>query len=872
MNTNTPNLRGPFFAASAFHRLLIAGACFSLTAVMPAQTASNAQESIKLSVFTVNSTQDVGYHAANSVSATRVNTAIKDLPFSVSAFTSQFIHDTASIDLFDVVRYSAGVTNGSREFNSGATGYEIRGFQQYPQHDGFFSGAQSEIYVDTSTIDRVEVVKGPASLLYGQIAPGGTVNYITKHPEEKAFVDVSGKYGSYDFSRATIDLNQPIIGKKLLFRFNGAWQNGYQYQKDAKSKTWVIAPTAQWNIGQNLQLKVGYQWFDRKETPPGIYRPNIDVGTPAAVGAGFVGPNYPSTTATALAANKNLLNVRGVGGPSNLAPGVDLGFLSVYPALPRTFNTAAKNDYRKTDLESLSAELDGKFGDHWVGRANFVYAWNRSTQQATGIGSVAVATPGSLVYNTGTGLWSIPASWTALGAAGQTAAAYAFAQQILHNPSAALQPQSDQNGNPVGNPAVISRRSRLINNWGHEHTVAGDLAGCYVFSWGTLKPVGGLYYDAQYQNIVTRQSTGTAAGGATPGSPFSRTWDVNPNSPTYYVNQNDFIPISTVIKNIPLPVAATNFAYVTDTALYGLLNGSFFNNHLQVTGGARYNRSNLEVINSLLIPNAIQTGGLKGIHDVTPQLGLGYKILKDLMVYASYSESYVLNTAIPSLRVANVYTYPAPPTTSKGYEAGIKTDLLDGRISSTLSLYRIYEKNSILTLNGFNATGGTASTDYETGVRSQGVEYEITYSPLDNWQIYGSVAEDDVRIRSFYDPNPNDPPGIYNVLLGSHPQGTAKTLANMWTRYNFTGHTLKGLWLGGGFNYVGKSTADTRNPYFFLPSYWLWNSAVGYDWTSHKVGWSTTVNWENMGNKLYSPANQETGLPERVSLTVAAKF
>jgi iron complex outermembrane receptor protein len=877
MNTQTLTRREAPFAASALPRRLFVGACFSFAAMASAQTTSIStdDETIKLETFTVNTSQDVGYRAANSVSATKVDTAIKDLPFSVSAFTSQFIKDTDSIDLFDVVRYSAGVTNGSREFNAGAAGYMIRGFQQYPQHDGFFSGNQADIYVDTATIDRVEVVKGPASLLYGQISPGGTVNYITKRAEETPFVNAGAQYGSYDFARATVDLNQPLIAKKLLFRFNGAWENGYQYLKDQKSRQWVIDPTVTWNIEKNLSLKVNYSWFQKKETPPGIYRPNIDLGTPAAITAGFAAP-FPSTTTAGLTNNKNLLGVpnlgpvSGVANTTAFAPTVDVGFLSAYPALARTFNTAAKNDYRNTDLESLNGELDGKFGDHWVGRSNFVYAWNRSVQQTTGIGTVALAPPGSLTYNTGTGKWTTSAAWTALTAVQQAAATYAFAQQILANPNAALQPQTDQNGNAVGAPAVISRRSRWIETDGHEDTVASDLAGQYDFSWGKLKPVFGFYYDAQYQYTLTRASTGTAA------SPFSRTWDVDPNSPTYYVNQNDYVSPATVIAEGIQLSSSTSLAYTTDSAIYGLLNGSFLNDHLQVTGGLRYNRSSEWTQN--LVPTApplfapqVQSPGEKGIHDLTPQLGAGYKIAKDIMIYASYSESYTLATQ-SSLRVASTPMFPAPPTTSKGYETGIKTDLFDGRVSSTLAVYRIDQKNAVLTLNGFTAAGATSSTDFETSVRSQGLEYEITYSPLDNWQIFGSVAEDDIRVRSFSDPNPADPAGLYNILIGEHPQGTAKTLANLWTRYSFTGNAVKGLWVGGGFNYNGASLADNRNPYFFLPSYWIYNSAVGYDWAWHKIGWSATVNWNNMANKQYSPANQETGLPERIEVSVAAKF
>ncbi|MGA3007703.1 MAG: TonB-dependent receptor, partial [Opitutaceae bacterium] len=618
-----------------------------------------------------------------------------------------------------------------------------------------------------------------------------------------------------------------------------------------------------------------YQWFDRKETPPAVYMPNIDVVTPTLISAGFNAP-YPSSSTGALAGNANLLGVPGIGAGATangkavaLAPTVDVGFLEPYPGLSKTFNVASAQDYRDTDLENLNAELDGKIGDHWVARSNFIYAWNRSIQQSTGIGTVNMAPPGSLTWNGSS--WAPSVAWLTAApgltlAQTQAAAEYAFAQQILANPSQALQAQNGPGGTSVGAPAVISRRSRWIESDGHSDTAAADFAGHYGFDWGTLKPVFGVYFDQQYQYTVTRQSTGTTA------SPYSQTWDVDPASPTYYINQNNFIPVSTVISQIANPVSTTSLAYTTDEAVYGLLNGAFLHDRLEVTGGARYNRSS-EITTNLVpgtLPSA-QSPGLKGIHDLTPQLGLGYKVTKAIMPYVSYSESYTLASQ-SSLRVASVPTFPAPPTTSRGLDAGVKTDLLNGRVSSTLSVYEIQQKNAVLTLNGFTSTGATSSTDFETNVHAKGIEYEITYSILNNWQIYGSMAEEDIRVTKFSDPNSLDQPGLYNVLLGEHPQGTAKTLANTWTRYTFNNGSAKGLWIGAGFNYNGKSLADNRNPYFFIPSYWLWNSAVGYDWTWGKVDLSAAVNWENMTNETYTPANQETGLPERILLSVSAKF
>src|SRR5690349_9487443 len=211
----------------------VRAACAALAAVVAAQAqpgtpAANAaanDDVVKLSEFQVSTSADKGYRAGNSVSATRIDTPIKDLPFAVSAFTQQFIADIGARDLFDVVQYAPSVTSSGREFNAGNSVYTIRGFDQVPQHDGFVG----EAYIDTTSIERVEVVKGPSSVLYGQVAPGGTVNYITKRPAAKPFAVWNVQAGTSSFLRTSLDLNQPLAGKKLLLRFNGSWENAFEY-------------------------------------------------------------------------------------------------------------------------------------------------------------------------------------------------------------------------------------------------------------------------------------------------------------------------------------------------------------------------------------------------------------------------------------------------------------------------------------------------------------------------------------------------------------------------------------------------------------------------------------------------------------------
>jgi iron complex outermembrane receptor protein len=859
-----PSGRPCFTVLCAALAIAVAGtpAMLAQAAAAPAPATTPApapSDTIELPSFAVTTNQDKGYLAANSVSATRINTPISDLPFSVSAFTEQFIEDTGANDLYDVVKYAAGVTSGAKEFNAGEDSFTIRGFQQSPERNGFNEGGGGNVYVDPVNIERVEVVKGPSALLYGQVAPGGAVNYITKTPQDGYFVTVAGGFGNDDYYRGTIDANVPIIPGTLLFRFNGAFENGFEFENiKNQSETTVLSPSLTWNIFKNLTLKVNYQSFYRYEDPAAVYPPNMDVGTPASIVTALKGPAYgPSPSAA-------LTSLVGVDAANNYKDAADLGFSGPYPGLPNNFDYDNVTDWRKTDLEDINAELDASIGEHWLARADFDLNKNNVAFNQTGVGDVFIAVPGSLIYTPGAGgavgTWAVSTVWNAQTTAAKTAEEYAFGQQIQSNPQLALQDQVNNTGGAVGNPAIIARRPRVQYVYGGFKTAQAEFAGDYDFSWGKIKPLAGFYWDSNDSYNVIRLNTGSAA------SPYYQTWDVDPQSPTYFINQS------------PTPVQPSQYtsltpdtlSYASDQAFYGLVNASFLNDSIYLVGGARYNQSQSISTNFLgTTPTAIYPQGFRA-HYTTPQIGVGYKVTKDSMLYASYSTSYTFSGGfLTNPELVNgvetaVDTGQEAPVTSEGEEIGFKTDFLNDRISSTLSVYRIVQTNGIQSVNTIFSTGTLATTVQGVTVRSQGIEYEVTLTPIDNLQVFLSAAEDDVR-------NTQEPVGDA-LYLGAHPGFTAKTLANIWGRYTFVSGPLSGFWIGGGANYVGPTNGNVVNPFLIYPSYILVNSAVGYDWKYGKYKLTAALNLQNMTNKFYQPADQEVGLPSRYTMTLSAHF
>lgn len=806
------------------------------------QDRSTNPDVVLMTPFDVNSATDQGYLTANAVSATRISANIADLPFSVTAFTEQYIADTGAQNLMEIASQSAGVKSGVSTTTQGNAMFSIRGFVQAPQRNGFSSNALVNNYVDASVVERVEVVKGPASLLYGEIAPGGTVNYITKSPEANTAVDLRVFGGSYDYAGTSLDLNQPLIPGVLYFRVVGTFENGEEYYQNQHSRTEVVYPALKWLITPKMSLSIDYQGYQERQSAPAVYLPNTDIGTPASIVKALYGVGYPGAS-SALANN---------GSPQAVAQGFqdssDPGFMAPFPGLPKNFNYSDVNDTRLDNLKTFNAVLETKFDEHWSSRIHAEVDNDHTFITSTGHGSTYSAPPNSLVYSGG--VWSVAPAWAALSPAQQTAETLAYAQQAVVNPSLLY---STQNGVP--SPVVLDRAPRYNTQTVNAVTLQAETVGDYHLPWAHLQLLGGIFYDRARYGLLGAQNQHTAA------SPFFRTWDVDPASPTYYINPNDGGFNAASLTQISSHTLSTN----SDKAAYGLLNASFFDNRLFLVGGARYNVSSNQVYDF----NAGSASPGLSAKYTTPQVGLGYKLLPGTMIYASYSESYTLSTQ-PFLTKAGtvdgvpttIPTGPTSPTIGKGYETGLKFDFLNDTLEATVAVYQIEEDDVIQDLNE-NVNGfGIDIWNQGAKQRGRGVEGQISWAPMTNWQIVTSVAEEDIR-------NIAEPAGL-EYYLGQNVGYVAKPAAHLWSRYDFTFPALKGGWIGAGFDYSGRNAGDPRDAAYYLPAYTVVNAALGYDWKVNRLHFSAALNFKNIGNTAYKDTPESIGEPRRIlaSLTL----
>jgi iron complex outermembrane receptor protein len=182
------------------------------------------------------------YHSEYSFSATKTATLNKDLPQSISAVTKELIADRQAFQLGDAVKTVSGVIPSSY-YNQ----YTIRGISQNEEGQ-IVNGMRTRQYYFlqplTTNIERVEVLKGPASVTFSSVDPGGSINLVTKKPLAAARREVSLSVGSFSTLRGILDFTGPLNeSKTLLYRLNGAYQEARSFRDLVQNDAFLLSPS-----------------------------------------------------------------------------------------------------------------------------------------------------------------------------------------------------------------------------------------------------------------------------------------------------------------------------------------------------------------------------------------------------------------------------------------------------------------------------------------------------------------------------------------------------------------------------------------------------------------------------------------------------
>lgn len=307
---------------------------------------SNAAGTTTLTPMTVKGKRDnpndpynKDYSVRNASTGTKTDTSIFDTPVTVQVVSKAVLNDQQAIGLGDVLQNVSGVSK-SWGFGTGDNeNIQIRGFSNDSIYrDGVLT--PNSINMSLANAERVEVLKGPAGMLFGRSQPGGLVNIVTKRPQKESYYSLQQQFGSYDTYRTLLDATGAVNKEgSLLYRLNYEHLDSNSFRDYAYDNRDFIAPSVTWLISNDTQLDLDFMYQNRKA-------PN-DSGIP-----------------------------------------YDLQFGAIPGKIPLNFRGNEPTDYANSEFYEGDATLTHRFNEDWKIRGKFsIINHNMATAQTPSNGN-----------------------------------------------------------------------------------------------------------------------------------------------------------------------------------------------------------------------------------------------------------------------------------------------------------------------------------------------------------------------------------------------------------------------------------------------------------------------------------------------------
>ena len=202
-----------------------------------------------------------GYVASRSATGTKTDTPILEIPQAINVITADQVQAQGARNLTQALRYTPGLaTGGFTDRNSIADEITSRGFAPTPLYlDGAYLPYAGSLggapQIDPYTLERIEVLKGPSSVLYGQNQPGGLINMVSKRPTREQRSQVKLGAGSYNRVNGAFDTSGPLDEQKVFtYRLVGVADKGNEMVAHAHSERLLLAPSLTWAPNEDTSL------------------------------------------------------------------------------------------------------------------------------------------------------------------------------------------------------------------------------------------------------------------------------------------------------------------------------------------------------------------------------------------------------------------------------------------------------------------------------------------------------------------------------------------------------------------------------------------------------------------------------------------
>ncbi|MET4729211.1 iron complex outermembrane receptor protein [Lysobacter enzymogenes] len=251
-----------------------------------------------------------GYKAATAVTATKTETPISETPQAITVVTRERMTDQGALSVQEALGYAAGVRSDAYGLDSRGDWTLIRGSSPTEYLDGLrssFNYYTSSMRTDPYMLERIEVLRGPSSMLFGQGSTAGVINLVSKRPQAQAQREIGVQLGSFERRQVNADFTGPLTADGTwLYRIVGVYRDSETQVDQVDDDRRLIAPSLTWKPSEDTSLTFQLRWQrDRTGSTAqffgwsGLLAPNPNGRVPIDRYIGNPGDHYDTDRTTA---------------------------------------------------------------------------------------------------------------------------------------------------------------------------------------------------------------------------------------------------------------------------------------------------------------------------------------------------------------------------------------------------------------------------------------------------------------------------------------------------------------------------------------------------------------------------------------------